>query len=224
MPKWKVKMFYRGEYATPAGLIYNNFNEDTDTIAPFPIPGHWTKYGGADFGGVNTAALCYAEDPDTKMLYLIDEYHEGGLTAGQHADRLKKWGCKRWAGGAGSEDQWRLEFGKAGLPIGEPAVSEVEVGIDRVYGVHAERGLIVFDTMAHYLDEKGTYSRELDEAGEPTEKIQDKSTFHLMDAERYILSTIRGGITEVPEEQPEQDSKWTGEETKVSQGEKRWKY
>jgi hypothetical protein len=30
----------------------------------------------------------------------------------------------------------------------------------------------------------------LDESGQPTEKIEDKETYHLMDAERYILGWL----------------------------------
>ena len=42
----------------------------------------------------------------------------------------------------------------------------------------------------YYLDEKTSYSWELDEGSyEPIPgKIQNKSRYHLMDAERYILS------------------------------------
>ena len=33
-----------------------------------------------------------------------------------------------------------------------------------------------------------SYSRELDDTYQPTEKIDNKSRFHLQDAERYLLS------------------------------------
>jgi len=39
-----------------------------------------------------------------------------------------------------------------------------------------------------YLDEKLSYSRVLDEQYKPTEEIDDKSRYHLMDSERYIIS------------------------------------
>ncbi|MCB1899227.1 MAG: hypothetical protein KDH16_08060, partial [Rhodocyclaceae bacterium] len=41
------------------------------------------------------------------------------------------------------------------------------------------------------LDEIMSYARELDDMGEPTEKIADKNTFHLLDALRYIMSYLR---------------------------------
>jgi hypothetical protein len=124
-------------------------------------------------------------------LYVTDEYLEGHRTVTQHADALRVWRPKYAVGGAGSEDQWRMEFGAAGFPVREPLIGEVEVGIDRVFAQHEKGAIIVFKTCRRYLDEKGTYSREIDKAGQPTEKIADKSTFHLMDAERYCISTVR---------------------------------
>ena len=208
MPAWKFAMFYMGEFSTPAGLIYDCFDTKLHKIMPFSIPAYWPKYGGLDFGGVNTGALCYAENPDIKVLYLVDEYRDGRKSAAEHAKALKEWHCRLWVGGAKSEGQWRLEFAKAGLPIAEPLISDVEVGIQRVYAQHKTNSLYVFDTCTKYLDEKGRYSRELDRSGQPTEKIKNKNDFHLMDSERYIISHIRGSMTNLPETQPEKESRW----------------
>jgi len=60
-----------------------------------------------------------------------------------------------------------------------------------VYGAIKRGKLFVFTTqMDGLLEELGTYSRELDEAGEPTEKIEDKETYHRLDGARYILSYL----------------------------------
>ena len=67
----------------------------------------------------------------------------------------------------------------------------VEVGIDRVYEAHANNEIIVFNDLHEYLDQKHTYARELDDRDQPTEKIADKATFHLLDAERYIIGYIK---------------------------------
>ena len=208
LPAWKFAMFYQGEFAKPAGLIYDSFESERHVIVPFEVPDYWPRYGGLDFGGVNTAAVCYAESPQDGALYAIKEYLAGGKTAKEHAATLKNWGCRLWVGGSKSEGQWRSEFGAAGLPIREPNISEVEVGIDRVYGCHKRNELFVFDTLTRYLDEKGRYSRELDKGGQPTEKIKNKNDYHVMDAERYILSFLKGSSYELPEEQPAAKSKW----------------
>lgn len=190
MPRWKVNMFYRGEFDIPAGLIYDNFNDDTQVIRPFAIPNEWSAYGFLDFGAVNTAALLCRYNPETNCYYIVDEYWQGGRTASGHAKELKAWNAKAWWGGAGSEEQWRMEFREAGLNVSKPFVKEVEIGIDRVYGAHAEDRIFVFDTCVHYIDQKGAYRRELDRDGLPTEKIHNKGEYHIMDAERYGISTL----------------------------------
>ena len=70
----------------------------------------------------------------------------------------------------------------------EPRLREVEAGINRVYGWHQQNKLFVFDDLEDYLDEKMSYSRKLDDDYQPTLDIDNKSKFHLMDAERYLLS------------------------------------
>ena len=93
-------------------------------------------------------------------------------------------------GGSKSEGQWRREFQVAGLPIREPRISEVEVGIQRVYGLFKANQLYVFDTCVGLIDELQSYSRKLDSNGEPTEDIADKATYHRLDSLRYIGTRI----------------------------------
>ncbi len=98
----------------------------------------------------------------------------------------------RAVGGAPAENDWRREFAANGLPVRAPAIGDVELGIDRVYGAHLRGEIIVFDDLSDYLEEKLTYSRVLDEKGNPTEEIEDKSSYHLLDAERYIVANLKG--------------------------------
>src|ERR1019366_6940432 len=103
---------------------------------------------------------------------------------------------------ARARGQWRREFAAggtvngvrvAGIPIHGPAKPEtqvVEVGINRVYEAFALNQILVFEDLHGFLDELQSYSRELDEMGEPTEKIEAKETFHLLDAVRYVISYL----------------------------------
>jgi hypothetical protein len=201
LPRWKFDLYYRAIFTRPAGLIYDSFDEERHKVPRFKLPDTWQRYLGIDFGGVNTAALLYAEEPNTSKLYLYREYKGGGRTAKEHAQALLAGEpmIPVCVGGSGSEDQWRAEFQAAGLPVQEPAVSgpdSVEVGIDRVYGVHKRGELYVFDDLEGYLEEKLTYGRKLDPAGEPTEDIEDKSSYHFMDAERYVLGWLKNTAME----------------------------
>ncbi len=194
LPYWKYAMFYLARFTRPAGLIYDAFDEDMHKVPRFAIPREWKRHLGLDFGGVNTAGLFYAEEPGTQNLYLYREYKAGGRTTKEHAEKMLEGEpmVPHCVGGSKSEGQWRDEFRAGGLPVKEPLISDVEVGIDRVYGAHKHGEILVFDDLAGYLEEKLTYSRELDDSGEPTEKIEDKETFHFMDAERYIVGYLRG--------------------------------
>lgn len=191
LPAWKFDLFYRAIFTRPAGIIYDSFLEE-DIVQPFPIPDHWRRYVGIDFGAVNTAALFYAHDPRENVFYLYREYWpRQKRTAAAHADTIRKGEPPFLTcfGGAPSEDQWRDEFDAAGLTIDRPEISDVEVGIDRVYAAHRLRRIRVFNSCRYYLDEKGSYSRKLDDLDQPTEEIEDKNAFHLMDAERYVISS-----------------------------------
>jgi hypothetical protein len=95
-----------------------------------------------------------------------------------------------WLGGAKSEDAQRYDWRLAGCPVMEPRITDVEAGIDRVIGLLKARRLFVFETLVHLRSELGTYSRELDDAGEPLEKIADKQKFHCLDALRAGCSAF----------------------------------
>lgn len=193
LPPWRFSLFFEGKFTRPAGLIYDCFDETRHRCPRFVIPERWPRYLGLDFGGVNTAGVFLAEEPGTRRLIAYREYHAGGRTAKGHADALRQGEPMLPVafGGAKSEGQWRDEFGAAGLPVGEPRVHEVEVGIDRVYGTIQSGGLVVFDDLRRLLDEMETYSRKVDEKGEPTEEIEDKSAFHVLDSLRYVVGSIR---------------------------------
>lgn len=197
LPAWKFTMFYRGIFERPAGLIYDCWDAAKNSMPAFTIPDAWPRFLGLDFGGVNTAGIFVAEEQNaegkaTGRYIPYREYHAGGRTASQHAVALLQ-GEPRIPttfGGSKSEGQWRQEFASAGLSIEPPPVAEVEVGINRVYGLMAQRNLIVLDALRGLLDQILSYSRVLDERGEPTEAIEDKDTFHYLDALRYVVAGI----------------------------------
>lgn len=190
LPDWKFKMFYDGEFSRPAGMIYGDWADDL-IIPDFDIPPTWTRYMGIDFGAVNTATVWIAENPDSKKLYIYRETLEGDKSTVEHAKSILSYGeyARTW-GGAKSEVQQRRDFAVAGLPISEPPISDVEAGIDRVIAALKEKRLYVFRSCRGILDEKGTYSRELDDSGQPTEKIKNKNNYHRLDALRYVISGI----------------------------------
>ncbi len=192
LPRWKFDMFYNARFTRPAGLIYDCFDKEAHTMESFPIPDMWQRFAGVDFGGVNTAAVFICKAPMDDRLYVYREYHAGNKTAKQHTtEMLSGWrGVPVAYGGAPSESNWRSEFGAAGLPINKPLVKDVEVGINRVYSAIKHGKIVIFNNAVELLDELASYSRETDEMGKPTEKIENKSDYHLLDALRYIMTYL----------------------------------
>lgn len=195
MQAHRFRMMYDAEFERPTGMIYSTFNDETCVVPRFKIPEDWPRYVGMDFGGVNTAVLWYAKSPNGK-LYLYREYLAGGKSAKNHAKALqglsKGEEIARKVGGSSSEGQWRREFNEVGWYVQAPKITDVEVGIDKVVGFHSDDKIKVFSDMKMYLGEKADYRRKLDENMQPTEVIENKQQFHLLDAERYIISSLAG--------------------------------
>lgn len=203
MPAWRHAMFYDGMFERPAGLIYDCWDEH-NVCAPFEVPRHWPRGLGIDFGGVNTAAVFAAAELDgegrrTGRHFLYREYHAGGRTIRGHADALREGEpmLPHATGGSRSEGQWRLDFAAAGLPIDPPPIADVEVGISRLYAGIKGKRVIAFSTLAGFLDQVGSYSRKLNDRFEPTEEIEEKSAYHLLDAARYWAAAEFGDPTPI---------------------------
>lgn len=201
MPEWKFDMFYRGRFTRPAGMIYGCFDRSIHTMPRFAIPDSWPRFLGMDFGGVNTAGIFFAEEQTeagqkTGRYIGYREYLAGGRTAKEHVDALLKGEPRRPIayGGSRSEGQWRNEFSAGGLAISPPVIVDVEVGIDRVYGGINTNTFVLFDDLRGTIDQLGTYSRPVDDHGEPMEGILDKEQYHYLDAWRYIGSYLVGGL------------------------------
>ncbi len=189
----EFNMFYRGRESTRRFLIYDNFDVTKDVCEPFHIPENWNRYVGVDFGGTHTAAVFYAEHPDTGKLYAYREYLSGNKTIKQHVASLLEGESNMplCYGGARSEGQWRTEFSQSGLQVNRPSLDDVDVGISRVYAQHANSKIIYFNNMRGIIEEKNSYRRKRARDGGYTDEIMNKNSYHLLDAERYIISEIR---------------------------------
>ena len=185
----------KGLWAAPEGAIYDIFDAERHKVKSFEIPITWPRIVGVDPFGAIMAGVWLAWDPQNQVLHVYREYAEPfGLTVPQHAANVLKlskgetvW---RWIGGGPSERAWRLEWQAAGVPLEEPSVSEVWVGIDRVYQLLRDDRLMIHDCCTNLLNEIGAYRRKLDKDGRATENIADKEDYHMLDALRYAVVTL----------------------------------
>lgn len=185
----------QGVWAAPEGAIYDIFSEERHVITSFEIPHLWPRIVGIDPFGDQIAAIWLAWDPEGLTLHVYREYLEPfGLTVPQHAENIKHRGTGeaiwQWIGGGPSERAWRLEFQAAGIPLVEPIVGDVWVGIDRVYQLLREDRLKIHDCCTELISEIGSYRRKTDKDGKTTDKIEDKEEYHLLDALRYPVVSL----------------------------------
>ncbi len=205
LPGWRFSMFYDGQFARPAGLIYGDFT-DAMLIDPFAIPLDWERVVGIDFGGANTALVWLACDPRSDVWHAYRESLSGDKSTAEHVRETAQVaaGCSdvRYIGGTSSETQQRMDWRAAGLRVEESWVTSVEPGIDRVVGLIKANRFRVSRTLKGLQDELGSYRRKLDDAGNVTDEIVDKRAFHRLDALRYACSYIMrptvGHVEELP--------------------------
>ena len=190
LPAWKFEMFYNGNFTRPAGMIYGDFTA-AHKVEPFDLPPEWPRWVGIDPGPNHTAVLWAAEDTAKKCLYIYREYLEGDRTTPEHVKAVKDATGKErviaWALGQKGEKQYRLDWDEAGIDAEAPPIHEVEPGIDRVISLLKTYRLYAFDTCTGTLDQLGIYARKLDGAGQVTDVIKDKDSFHFLDALRYLV-------------------------------------
>jgi len=195
----RLLRLYHGLWAAPEGAIYDIFepevgaygDDQKHVVRAFDIPATWPRAVGIDPFGAEIAAVWLAFDPVNQILNVYREYSEPfGLTVAGHAENIKRLSegepVFAWVCGAKAERAWRLEFQAAGLPVIEPPISDVWIGIDRVYQLLKDWRLVIHDSCPGLISEKGEYRRKMSKDGIATEVIADKDRFHLLDALRYI--------------------------------------
>lgn len=200
----EYQAFYRGRRVTSRLMIYDCWDGDINLTPRYKIPADWPRYLGLDFGAVNTAALYFAERPDG-TLFVYDKYLAGGKTGEDHATDIVA-GEHHFLsvyGGSKSEANWRLEFRSGGLSVREPKVSEVDIGITRVYGQIKKGKLIFFDDLddsgpGKPIEQMRTYRRKRDKLGQVTDEIENKAAYHFNDCVRYLVASIRTGRATKP--------------------------
>jgi phage terminase large subunit-like protein len=94
MSPHEIEARTKGIPSLGSGMVYP-IMESFITCDPFPIPEHWPRVFGLDFG-INpdpTAAAFIAHDRDNDILYVYGEYSMAGLTPQHHAVELMKQGA-----------------------------------------------------------------------------------------------------------------------------------
>jgi len=177
------------------GLVYSSFDDKACLISRFEIPKPWLVYVGHDFGDANPAAIFYAENPGTGDFYAFAEYLPGaiGRSIYDHVQEFKRITAgynvvKRVGGNHTTEGETRQGYTAQGWHILEPKYSQApKYQILKVQGMHRLNKIYVFNDLSNYLREKLSFAYEKKE-GVLTETIHNEAGFHLMSAERGVIS------------------------------------
>jgi len=176
-------------------------------VTPFEIPKDWDRIVGVDFGLVNTAIVWIAHNrhyipgslstlhggPQSEY-YVYRASLGGGITQEEWARKSLEYKepVAMWLGGAPSENNHRQSWQMGGVGMIEPLISgDVEARLDHLIGIIRQDRMAVFDHLADLRTQAHTYSREMDTGtNEPTDKINDKQKYHLIDAWGYGATAI----------------------------------
>lgn len=209
LPKALFDQRHRGRFTRSEGQIYDIFNEKIHTVTRFPIPSGTPQVVGIDPGTTNHATIRlaridYGTELHTKMFpyatlhesvyvaFACDLTGSKGttMTNTAHARLLRElpdfYDIRTIAGGAKSEIYFREDYAAEGVRVHKPPTHEVESGIEAVYQLLVENRLYIFQDLEDLIGEIRSYSRDMDERGNALLTIHNKSTYHRIDALRYI--------------------------------------
>lgn len=205
MPDWRFRMFYRGMFSRPPGLIYGDmldeyYIDDSEVVFKKLFP----RIVGIDPGGANHASVYIVEDDEVtpSVFTVYDEYLEGDISTKELTDNMKDRIGKvydvTYIGGAPGETQFRRDWATYKIPVRQPTEPDVEVGISSIIGLIKQGRLRISKKCKGLRHEMQTYKRKLLPDGTVTEVIENKNHFHRLDALRYALGgKVTAGWKEV---------------------------
>lgn len=223
------EMRTKGKPVFGRGMVFP-YGVDKLVVDDFPIPTHWKRICGIDFGFDHPTAIVWgAINPENGCFYIVDEYRQSRQTATQHAIAIKArpveppiaWphdGNRTFDGGDSMAQQYRQE-GVNLLPehfTNPPDISQTKGDIKISAGITAisqamEKNLFkVFKSCYYWQEEYGGY--HFGESGKIVDKADD-----LMSATRYCFQSQR--FAEAPKDKKGRGRPW---ETKESNSNYNW--
>lgn len=172
-------------------------SEGALAIESFPIPAHWPRINGLDFGYDHpSAAIQLAWDKDSDVLYVINAYRERLQTPALFAPAVRPWGEYPWSWphdglqhDKGSGLQLAKQYREQGLKMlsihacYEDGTWGVEAGIAEMLDRMQTGRLKVFVHLRQWFEEFNLYHRK--------DGLIVKEAEDLMSATRYALMMKR---------------------------------
>jgi len=203
----KFAIYYLGEWAKPAGLVFpTDITEPAlvDLAKEFAwndceccrgsIPHEWPAYAGHDWGfNAPTTGVWGRLSPDD-VLYIVADYQLAGLTIEEHVDEWKMAGLNEVDGAFGdpaSPEQW-LRAANCGYPI-EKADNSISSGIDAITDRLKSGRLKVSRECQNVIDcfDSYVWAESKDNDQEFLDKpAKPQPAEHVMDGLRYLVVSV----------------------------------
>src|SRR5258706_1863241 len=85
------KAFRFGDWDIFAGQFFQEINREIHLIKAFPVPSHWNKFGGYDYGFNHPGAFGWFTNDEDGNVFLYREFVKPGLRIDQFAKELNKY-------------------------------------------------------------------------------------------------------------------------------------
>jgi len=198
-----------------SGLVFP-IAESGIKVEPFPIPSHWRRLVGLDFGWDHPAAAVWlAYDADTDVLYVYDCWRGRHTSVALQAVTIRSagswipvaWPHDGYQHDKGSGEELAKQYREAGVAMhsthatfppgadGKPGGYGFEAGISEMMLRFQTRRLRVFSHLSQWFQEYRNYHRE---NGQVVKKDDD-----ILSATRIGMMMKRIGITEVEAKGPD---------------------
>ena len=190
----KFDIFYNGNWARPAGLIWPEPGDNEVIVDPFPIPEDWPAFAGHDYGfNAPTTGVWGRLSPDD-VLYIVADYQANEQQIEGHINAWKARGLhvvdEAW-GDPANPEVW-LRADELGYPV-SPANNSVLAGIDEVYTRLVTGRLKIFKGCETLIDARASYRWAHDAKDEEVlvdKPLKPQPAEHICDATRYLCSGI----------------------------------
>lgn len=206
-PQWWIERYLRGSFQNKEGLVYPMY--DKHIVEDFPIPIHWKRRIGGDFGLNNPTGVVYmATDPDTGISYIYKTYKQAQKPVAYHAEKinaeLEKIGygvIDSMVGDAAGTQRSTSDMSSVFDHYAEyniwwqPSTKKLEDSIMKQFSYFETGKLKIFESCVDLIDELSQYrypERTLDK------EVKDEKIFerpiavndHLLDALRYVVAEM----------------------------------
>ena len=185
-----------GKFASFHGSVYQTFSRHIHVIKPFPIPKHWIRVNGIDFGFTNPFVCLWIAIDGDGCCYIYHEYYKAQTGMEEHAKYIKKHNhdIKHLTTYADHDSQDQFELEKYGVKT-KNANKSVHAGIETIQKLlkirkNGKPRLYIFKICKHTIRQFPVYHYPEGTNNKDPQEVPVSKDDHCLDAARYALHSF----------------------------------